>query len=178
MRVDSLIFFIGYRSSEYIQLLKHLLSSEATLKYFFEYEQGYHLTEWLCSLIDWETVRLVHEGNEEDIDKWNFSLGCALKWLMECLSLCLEEDQFQVKWKSLFLSLLNGYLSLKTFSNYPSQTATIVNDHIRDNTAIVTVFDCKAPWYMAPYYDCISPYRFAMKYDHLRAEGNGCWSSS
>ena len=38
-------------------------------------------------------------------------------------------------------------------------TATIVSDHIRINTAVVTVFYRNAPWYMAPYYDCISPCR-------------------
>ena len=104
-------------SSEYIQLIKGLLSNEPTLKYFFEHDQDYHLIERLCSLIDREIVLIVNKGEEEDQDEWDFSLGSGLKWLMECLSLCLEEDQFQVKWKSLLLSLLlNGYSSLKRCS--------------------------------------------------------------
>ena len=39
------------------------------------------------------------------------------------------------------------------------QTATTVNDHIRVNTAVVTVFYRNSPCYIAPYHDCISPYR-------------------
>ena len=35
----------------------------------------------------------------------------------------------------------------------------IVNDHIRVITAVVRVFYRNAPCYMAPYYDCTSPYR-------------------
>ena len=104
-------------SSEYIQLIKDLLSNEPTLKFFFEHDEDSDLIERLCSLIDREIVLLVREGEIGDQDEWGFSLGSGWKWLMECVSLCLEEDQFQVKWKSLLLSLLlNGYLSLKRCS--------------------------------------------------------------
>ena len=41
----------------------------------------------------------------------------------------------------------------------PGRTATIINDHIRVNMAVVTVFYRNTPCYMAPYYDCIPPYR-------------------
>ena len=39
------------------------------------------------------------------------------------------------------------------------RTATVVNDHIRVNTAVVTVFYRNTPCYMAPCYGCIPPYR-------------------
>ena len=41
----------------------------------------------------------------------------------------------------------------------PGRTATIVNDHIRVNTAVVAVFYRNTPCYMAPNYGCIPPYR-------------------
>ena len=46
-----------------------------------------------------------------------FKMIIGLKWWMKCLSLCLEEDQLQVQWKSLLLSLLlNGHSSLQRCS--------------------------------------------------------------
>ena len=56
----------------------------------------------------------------------------------------------------------------------PGQTATNVNDHVRVNTAVVTVFHRDASYYMVRYYDWISLYRsrsHAIIYRHKEMQG-------
>ena len=81
------------------------------------------LIERLCALVDEEAVLLSlnteHEESEddEDEDRWDFSVSCGSKWLIECLALCLEEEQFQVKWKSRLLSYQEVFLQGRMINN-------------------------------------------------------------
>jgi E3 ubiquitin-protein ligase UBR4 len=100
-------------SSEYVQLIKDLISNDNQLKLLLCNDEQFNIIKRLASLIENE-IAMINQQDERNLSNSNLIFGYSIKCLTELLNLFLQQDELKQKYKSILIAIvLNGYLSLK-----------------------------------------------------------------